>query len=49
MVFTLNLYDLDLDLTDKDNRKLYVEGCVGLKSKDDLFDGKNFCLYECLE
>ena len=37
--FLLNPYDAPLDLTDKDDRKLYQEACKGLKDKD-LFDGK---------
>ena len=45
--FLLNPYDGDLDLNDKEDRKLFKDGCVGLKEKD-LFDGKkqnytNFC------
>ena len=37
--FLFNPYDATLDLTDKDDRKLYQEACKGL-SKDDRFDGK---------
>ena len=40
MVFVLNPYDADLDLTDKDDRKLYNDGCKGLKETGDHFDGK---------
>ena len=42
--FLLNPYDADLDLSDKDDRKLFQEGSKGIKStnKDEciLFDGK---------
>ena len=40
MAFTLNPYDLELDLADRDDRKLYLEGCAGLKNDSDRFDGK---------
>ena len=39
MAFVLNPYDGDLDLSDKDDRKLFKDGCIGLK-EGDLFDGK---------
>ena len=39
MVFLINPYDADLNLADKDDRKLFKDGCVGLKEAD-LFDGK---------
>ena len=39
MAFILNPYDLLLDLHDKDDRKLFKDGCKGLKEKE-LFDGK---------
>ena len=39
MTFLLNPYDATLDLTDKDDRNLYQEGCKGLKDKD-TFNGK---------
>ena len=37
--FILNPYDAVLNLGDKDDRKLFTEGCDGLK-KEDYFDGK---------
>ena len=37
--FLLNPYDAVLDLADKDDRKLFQEGCKGLQ-KEDIFDGK---------
>ena len=37
--FLLNPYDTPMDLTDKDDQKLYQEACKGLKEKK-LFDGK---------
>lgn len=37
--FLLNPYDAPLDLSNKDDRKLYQDACKGLKDKD-LFDGK---------
>ena len=37
--FLLNPYDAPLDLSNKDDRKLYQEACKGLKDKD-LFDRK---------
>ena len=37
--FLLNPYDATLNLADKDDRKLFQEGCKGLKDKD-IFDGK---------
>ena len=40
MAFILNPYNLELDLNDKDDRRLYKEGCVGLKDEKDHFDGK---------
>ena len=39
MAFLINPYDADLNLADKDDRKLFKDGCVGLKEAD-LFDGK---------
>ena len=39
MTFVLNLYDAVLNLADKDNRKLFRDGCKGVKAKD-IFDGK---------
>ena len=39
MVFFINPYDADLNLADKDDRKLFKDGCRGLKDED-LFDGK---------
>ena len=39
MTFVLNPYDKALDLTDKEDRKLFTEGCKGIK-EEDLFDGK---------
>ena len=35
----LNPYDADLDLTDKEDRKLFTEGCKGVSDKD-IFDGR---------
>ena len=35
----LNPYDADLDLTDKEDRKMFTEGCKGVSEKD-IFDGK---------
>jgi len=37
--FLLNPYDATLDLADKDERKLFQEGCKGLKESD-IFGGK---------
>ena len=37
--FLLNPYDSELDLTNKDDRKLYENACKGLK-EDSLFNGK---------
>ena len=37
--FLLNPYDAVLDLADKDDMKLFQEGCKGLQ-KEDIFDGK---------
>ena len=39
MAFILNPYDATLDLTDRDDRKLFEVGCKGLETKD-AFDGK---------
>ena len=39
MAFLINPYDVDLNLADKDDRKLFKDGCAGLK-EGDLFDGK---------
>ena len=39
MTFVLNPYDNVLDLSDKEDRKLFTDGCKGLK-ENDLFDGK---------
>ena len=39
MAFLINPYDADLNLADKDDRKLFKDGCSGLK-EGDLFDGK---------
>ena len=39
MAFLINPYDADLNLADKDDRKLFKDGCRGLKDED-LFDGK---------
>jgi hypothetical protein len=39
MAFLINPYDADLNLADKDDRKLFKDGCVVLKEAD-LFDGK---------
>ena len=39
MTFMLNPYDADLDLLDKEDRKLFNEGCKGVSNKD-IFDGK---------
>ena len=39
MAFLINPYDADLNLSDKEDRKLFKDGCVGLKEAD-LFDGK---------
>ena len=38
MAFCLNPYDVTLDLRNKDDRKIYLDGCKGL-DKEDLFDG----------
>ena len=40
MAFILNPYLADLDLSDKDDRKLFQEGCKGFKKEADFFDGK---------
>ena len=37
MAFCINPYDVTLDLRNKDDRKIYLDGCKGL-DKDDLFD-----------
>ena len=37
--FLSNPYDVTLNLADKDDGKLFQEGCKGLKNKD-IFDGK---------
>lgn len=39
MAFLINPYDADLNLADKEDRKLFKDGCAGLKEAD-LFDGK---------
>ena len=39
MAFLLNPYDATRNLADKDDRKLFQEGCKGLKEKD-IFDGR---------
>jgi len=39
MAFSLNPFDRDLNLTDKDDRKLFKDGCKGLK-EENKFDGK---------
>ena len=49
MVFCINPYDVVLNSSDKDDRKVYLDGCKGLKD-DDLFDGskekyKDFLLF----
>ena len=36
MAFSLKPYDVDLDLSTKDDRKLFLDGCAGIKDK---FDG----------
>ena len=38
--FLLNPYDAILDLTNKDDRKLFQDASKGIVSKDELFDGK---------
>ena len=35
MAFILNPYSADLDLSDKDDRKLFQEGCKGFKKEAD--------------
>ena len=40
MAFILNPYSVDLDLSDKDDRKLFQQGCKGIKKEADFFDGK---------
>ena len=37
--FILNPYDVTLDLRDKEDRKIFKDGCKGLKETE-LFDGK---------
>ena len=37
-MFCINPYDVTLDLRNKDDRKIYLDGCKGL-DKEDLFDG----------
>ena len=39
VAFILNSYDAELNLTDKDDRKMYNDACKGLKEAN-LFDGK---------
>ena len=39
MAFMLNPYDADLDLSNKEDRKLFTEGSKGVREKD-IFDGK---------
>ena len=36
MAFILNPYSAELNLADKDNRKLFQEGCKGFKKEADL-------------
>ena len=48
MAFILNPYLADLDLSNKNNRKLFQKGCKGFKKEADFFDRKredfdNFC------
>ena len=38
--FLLNPYDADLDLMNKDDRKLFQDASKGLTSKEEIFDGK---------
>ena len=49
MAFILNPYEANLDLTDKDDRKLFADASKGLKD-DNLFDGKreNFAKFSKL-
>ena len=39
MITLFDQYDADLDLTDKDDRKLFTDAYRGIKEKD-LFNGK---------
>ena len=49
MAFLLNPYEADLDLSDKEDRKLFAEASKGLKDGN-LFDGKreNFSTFSKL-
>ena len=38
--FLLNPYDAELDLTNKDDRKLFQDASKGLTAKEEIFDGK---------
>ena len=38
--FLLNPYDASLNLTNKDDRKLFQDGCKGLSDEEQIFDGK---------
>ena len=40
MAFILNLFEIELDLSDKDHRKIFNDGSKGLKNDSDFFDGK---------
>ena len=40
MAFILNPYSADLDLSDKDDSKLFQEVCKGLKKEADFCNGK---------
>ena len=38
--FLLNPYDADLDLANKDDRKLFQDASKGFSAKEEIFDGK---------
>ena len=38
--FLLNPYEASLNLTNKDDRKLFQDGCKGLSDEEQIFDGK---------
>ena len=40
MTMLFNPYDVDLDLTEKYDQKLFTNAYNGLQEKEDLFDGK---------
>ena len=39
MAFILNPFEIELDLTNKDHRKIFDDGSKGLRNESDFFDG----------